>query len=127
MKLYVGYRGNRNTNVFVNKLGDVTTLDPGPSQAIVNHSPDGFEWAYNGSGPAQLALALLLDTSHDEALAQYLHQEFKDEFVTGWGDRWFISEKEIDRWIKDKVAAMSDTDRDYLGYLKEMAAIKAGG
>ncbi len=26
---------------------------------LYNHSPTGFEWAYNGSGPAQLALAIL--------------------------------------------------------------------
>src|SRR5262245_22144387 len=26
-----------------------------------NHSPTGFEWGYGGSGPAQLALALLVD------------------------------------------------------------------
>jgi len=26
-----------------------------------NHSPDGFEWGYGGSGPAQLALAIYQD------------------------------------------------------------------
>src|SRR5467141_965015 len=26
-----------------------------------NHSPTGFAWGYGGSGPAQLALALLID------------------------------------------------------------------
>lgn len=28
---------------------------------VANHSPSGFEWGYGGSGPAQLALAILLD------------------------------------------------------------------
>src|SRR6059036_1653610 len=28
---------------------------------IRNHSPTGFQWGYAGSGPAQLALALLVD------------------------------------------------------------------
>lgn len=32
----------------------------GPSLAIRDHSPDGFEWGYAGSGPAQSALAILL-------------------------------------------------------------------
>ena len=27
-------------------------LAPGPSQAIRNHSPDGFAWGYGGSGPS---------------------------------------------------------------------------
>jgi len=33
-------------------------LDPIPSQKICNHSPDGFNWGFLGSGPSQLALAL---------------------------------------------------------------------
>jgi hypothetical protein len=31
---------------------DNKKLNPGPSQAIWNHSPDGFNWGYHGSGPA---------------------------------------------------------------------------
>lgn len=41
-----------------------------------NHSPTGFECGYTGSGPAQLALALLADAFSDQfALANY--QDFK--------------------------------------------------
>jgi len=39
---------------------DGNFLDPRPSQKIHNHSPDGFNWGYGGSGPAQLALAVIL-------------------------------------------------------------------
>lgn len=39
---------------------DGKPLDPGPSQKYYNHSPDGFNWGYGGSGPAQLALAIIL-------------------------------------------------------------------
>lgn len=35
-------------------------LDPRPSQKFRNHSPDGFNWGYGGSGPSQLALAVAL-------------------------------------------------------------------
>lgn len=35
-------------------------LDPAESQKVHNHSPDGFNWGYGGSGPAQLALAIAL-------------------------------------------------------------------
>ena len=35
-------------------------LDPAPSQKYHNHSPDGFNWGYGGSGCAQLALAIML-------------------------------------------------------------------
>jgi len=32
-----------------------------PRNDLFDHSPSGFEWGYGGSGPAQLALALLAD------------------------------------------------------------------
>lgn len=35
-------------------------LFPQESQKIRNHSPDGFNWGYGGSGPAQLALAICM-------------------------------------------------------------------
>lgn len=65
-------------------LVDGTVLDPARSLAVVNHSPSGFAWGYGGSGPAQLALALLLEAGVDEHNAQILHQDFKFEFVAGW-------------------------------------------
>ena len=39
---------------------DGHVLDPKPSLDYWNHSPDGFNWGYGGSGPAQLALAVVL-------------------------------------------------------------------
>src|SRR4051812_13258550 len=46
------------------------------SQLMRNHSPDGFNWGYGGSGPAQLALAILLRTMEvDDAMR--LYQSFK--------------------------------------------------
>ncbi|MBA7465149.1 hypothetical protein ES707_00311 [subsurface metagenome] len=55
-------------------------LLPGRSQKIVNHSPDGFNWGYGGSGPAQLALAILLRfLSNHEALSRY--QQFKWDVI----------------------------------------------
>jgi hypothetical protein len=46
------------------------------SQEIINHSPDGFAWGYGGSGPAQLALALLVHYA-GRSVAVELHQAFK--------------------------------------------------
>jgi hypothetical protein len=47
-----------------------------------NHSPTGFEWGYAGSGPAQLALALLADATRRDATARALHQAFKFKIIT---------------------------------------------
>ena len=51
---------------------DDLELTPEWSQQVRNHSADGFSWGYGGNGPAQLALALLLElTSEDLALLWY--------------------------------------------------------
>lgn len=49
---------------------------------LFNHSPDGFEWGYGGSGPAQLALAILADLLEDDERAVRLHQDFKWAVIT---------------------------------------------
>lgn len=81
-------------------------LRPHDSQQLFNHSPDGFNWGYGGSGPAQLALALLLDSTGDPGVALTQHQNFKRCFVADWGDEWEITQNEIIAWLnspaKDK-------------------------
>jgi len=54
-----------------------------PSLNIVNHSPDGFSWGYCGSGPAQLALAILLHFLPVRVALEY-YQDFKNEHVAAW-------------------------------------------
>lgn len=79
---------------------DGKVLSPEASLKVWNHSPDGFEWGYGGSGPAQLALALLLDVTLDPELASRLHQPFKWAYVAKWGKtRWSITSEDIREWI----------------------------
>lgn len=69
---------------------------------IRNHSPNGFEWGYMGSGPAQLALALLCDALQDETEAQVLYQEFKRDVIAGIArDCWVFTVEEILQWVID--------------------------
>lgn len=54
-------------------------LDPARSQKAWNHSPDGFNWGYSGSGCAQLALAIMLEiTGKPDG-----YQNFKFRFIAG--------------------------------------------
>jgi hypothetical protein len=71
--LYQGRRLGPSTADAVIVVADGQRLPAGPSQRLSNHSPDGFNWGYGGSGPAQLALALLLDHTGNpkRALAHY--------------------------------------------------------
>lgn len=73
-------------------------LPAGPSQAVWNHSPDGFQWGYGGSGPAQLALALLLDATCEETARRH-YQMFKWRVVATWKESWSITTQEIADWI----------------------------
>ena len=77
---YVGIR-QHGTPVVVREQEE-TRLTPDRSLEVVNHSPTGFEWGYSGSGPAQLALALLLDYYDDEDIARRYYMEFKTEVVS---------------------------------------------
>jgi len=56
---YRGYRDEDGVHVRIEGEGRARQLPP--RNSLVDHSPDGFEWGYGGSGPAQLALALLAD------------------------------------------------------------------
>jgi hypothetical protein len=66
-----------------------------------NHSPDGFNWGYSGSGPAQAALAILLECRpYREALAFY--QQFKEDFIAKQKkDEAFEVEVDIDQWMRE--------------------------
>jgi hypothetical protein len=58
---------------------------------LANHSPTGFEWGYGGSGPAQLALAMLADVIGDDEVALRLHQKFKWKVISRLSDEhWFM-------------------------------------
>lgn len=61
--------------------GRKVEVSPRRSQRVWNHSPTGFELGYGGSGPAQLALAILLEAGLPKDHAVRLHQAFKMRFV----------------------------------------------
>ncbi len=74
--------------------------------------PTGFEYGYGGSGPAQLALALLADATGHDCLAVALHQEFKWEFVSRFPREGFtITADEVRRWAEEAAKRLDRADR----------------
>ncbi len=68
---------------------------------VWNHSPTGPEWGYAGSGPAQLALALLLDHLGNRRRAVEFHQDFKFAVVAHLPrDGWELTSTEIDEALQ---------------------------
>lgn len=75
---YIGVRTEAG-GVSVHKQHEDGRLeDLDPRLDVRNHSPTGFEWGYAGSGPAQLALALLTDALGDEERAKSLYQRARE-------------------------------------------------
>jgi len=77
-------------------------------------------WGYGGSGPADLALALLVDHLKEPAPSEgyragaewnnrmvtskawQYHQKFKWQFVSKFGDDWELHNREIATWLKQQ-------------------------
>ena len=74
------------------------TVDGKPLRDHVYHSPDGFNWGYGGSGPADLARSILWDYLGVKPTKGFVYS-FKCDFVSGWKDKWEVSSKEIQDWI----------------------------
>ena len=79
-KCYAGRRCPEDGSIYViNPNGQELK----PRLDLVNHSATGeFNWGYGGSGPAQLALAILADYLNDDEKAVTLHQDFKWALVS---------------------------------------------
>ena len=72
-----------------------------PRHDLWNHSPTGFEWGYGGSGPAQLALALLADHLEDEQEVLNLYQRFKWTVIAALPrHHWKLTSRQIDQVLQ---------------------------
>ena len=83
---------------------DGAPLDWRSSLAVRNHSPTGPAWGYGGSGPAQLALAILLAVT-DEATAERFYQQFKWSVLAPLeADRWALDAGDVLDWLESAAA-----------------------
>lgn len=73
-----------------------------------NHSPDGFQWGYGGSGPAQLAYALVRD-NYDRDTTEAVYREFLREVVAQLPDEDFILEEQR---VRRTVESIQDDRED---------------
>lgn len=90
MKIYEGARSLD---------GAIVTVDGRPLPPrfdLRTLSRAGFEWTYEGAGPAQLALALLADHLSDDAAALRHYERFMREVVAQLDNAWRLSSNDID-------------------------------
>jgi len=114
MKVYLGLseskRWSHVGNVWVMEFeGEGNAMVPlqlDPRYDLRNHSPDGFAWGYGGSGPAQLALALLADAVDSKAAEKY-YQAFKADVIAGMNQDlgWCLTGSDIITWLAERSKA----------------------
>lgn len=147
MREYKGTRDDGEAEVEVRSVpGKGREIIPGawreldPRNKVANHSPDGFEWGYTGSGPAQLSLAMLCDHfehGFDVELGKEIARMYGRPVGEGLDDhRWKEPVQIATRIYQDfkfKVVSSLDTDgweldsNDVSKALQEIhGALKAG-
>jgi hypothetical protein len=83
-------------------------LSPMRSQKVFDHSTE-FNWGYMGSGPSQLALALLLEAGADNDEASAWHQEFKVDHIASLKQMDFqMTGDVVTNWIDIKRGRKTD-------------------
>lgn len=103
MKRYTGIRTPEGCTVTVHDGGHARPL--ALHLSLRRHSPDGFEWGYGGSGPAQLALAVCYDVLRDRDAALHVYQAFKRDVIAGLTtDQWTMSEAEVRAAVAPRLA-----------------------
>lgn len=85
-------------DIHLTRIGDTACANV--KHLIKRHSPDGFEWGYNGSGPADLALNILTIFA-PEVVVDMLYQSFKFEVISSCKkDGCVIYASDIVAWIE---------------------------
>ncbi|AUX09921.1 hypothetical protein AArcSl_2298 [Halalkaliarchaeum desulfuricum] len=65
---------------------------------LLSANPTGFEFGYGGSGPAQLAIAILAHAYDDEFACEW-YQRFKREVVAQLPEGgWVLTKDDLDAW-----------------------------
>lgn len=97
-KIYYGYNTGPGSQV-------VWVVTPKDEKYILKHicrhSPDGFQWGYGGSGPADTALSILHDCVGKKD-AEHYYQDFKWIFIAGAGNKLEVTEEDIKVWLAKK-------------------------
>jgi hypothetical protein len=87
---YTGHRNDRGELVVTIHRPDGQTSYLPLRLDLRNHSPTGFECGYGGSGPSQLALALLADATGDDRFALEQYRYFVPIIAALDRDKWHL-------------------------------------
>jgi Family of unknown function (DUF6166) len=92
------YSGKASGEVVIRERRRTDMLRPRPDLSGQGTGP--FSWGKNGTGAAQLALALLADALCDDAIAKRFHQDFRHRVISNFPDRWTITRTRILAYVR---------------------------
>lgn len=82
------------------------------------HSPDGFQWGYQGSGPAELARAILVTVIKEDDRVRHprCYQQFKMDVISRIRvDEFTMDEMQVREWYDAFLMRHGlDIDKDWL-------------
>ena len=96
------YRGERTID------GALVTADGQPIDeglAVRTYTDHGFEWSYEGDGPRQLALAILLDHFGEAEGALAMVEPFMVRVVANFDNDWEMTSADVERALENIRAA----------------------
>ena len=100
MKVFRGRKSGVDCVVELDNDSYTTQLSLENSLQVVDHSPDGFQWGYQGSGPSQLAAAILNEVTEDLEITREYYELFKLNHVSRWADEFEINEVQVRDWLR---------------------------
>lgn len=99
------YCGKFDGDVMLMRGADGAPMTNIPHKVLM-HSPTGYEWGFNGKGPADLALNILLQFTRAD-IAIIWHQQFKKDFLEKAPKEGMkIEGKRIKQWIAGKTQTL---------------------
>lgn len=104
--LYVGFHMEKREGYYTKVFVNVPETPLYMRFDLYNHSPDGFSWGYRGSGPSQLALAILANEyPKNRSLVMSVYQEFKVWVIAQLDTdaSFLLSSAQIDRVVQQIV------------------------
>jgi len=87
--------------------GLIVTVDGRPlatHDEVKSFTKYGFEWAYEGASPQQLALAILVDHLGDGDKALRLSEPFMQQVVANLDNDWQLTGADIDAALRQLAA-----------------------
>lgn len=103
MRVIKGYRQGQSGGACLVMIDDTVLPMPELARSEARHSPDGYQWGYGGSGPAELARAILVALYPGDAVVRHpvCYQAFKSDVIARIREDGFtLTSDEVGAWYE---------------------------